>query len=142
MTPVEPRIYDLFIDTGGFFAAFKTNDPDHVHAAASLADATARRLRLFTSSFALAETHALFLSRRGRRAALEFVQRLVRSTIAIERVTSDDEVEAIAILSRYSDKDFSYTDAVSFAVMRRFGVDVALAFDRHFVQFGFQQARG
>jgi predicted nucleic acid-binding protein len=35
------------------------------------------------------------------------------------------------------DKDFSYTDCTSFAVMQLLGLDTAFAFDQHFRQFGF-----
>jgi predicted nucleic acid-binding protein len=58
----------------------------------------------------------------------------------IERVTEQDEEEAFAIIDRYADKDFSYTDATSFAIMQRLGISVALSYDRHFTQFGFTQA--
>jgi predicted nucleic acid-binding protein len=42
------------------------------------------------------------------------------------------------MLAQYKDKDFSLTDALSFAVMERLGVRVAFSLDRHFVQFGWQ----
>jgi predicted nucleic acid-binding protein len=37
----------------------------------------------------------------------------------------------------YTDKSFSYTDATTFAVMERLGINEALAFDQHFPQYGF-----
>jgi uncharacterized protein len=40
---------------------------------------------------------------------------------------------------QYADKSFSLTDCVSFVVMRQRGVERALAFDRHFIQAGFQK---
>jgi len=39
-------------------------------------------------------------------------------------------------LERYADKDFSLTDAISFAVMEWLGISVALSLDRHFVEYG------
>jgi len=41
------------------------------------------------------------------------------------------------ILSKYSDQDFSYTDAVSFAIMKRQKIIKAFSFDKHFVIAGF-----
>jgi predicted nucleic acid-binding protein len=38
---------------------------------------------------------------------------------------------------QYGDKDFSFTDAISFGVMERLGIHVAFTFDRHFRQYGF-----
>ena len=48
-------------------------------------------------------------------------------------------LEAIAegILESYADQDFSYTDAVSFAVMQEQGIKEAFSFDRHFATTGF-----
>lgn len=37
-----------------------------------------------------------------------------------------------------TNKEFSFVDATSFAVMRRLNIDVAFTLDLHFVQFGFQ----
>jgi hypothetical protein len=41
-------------------------------------------------------------------------------------------------LSRYSDQEFSFTDAVSFAVMRQRRIREALALDQHFSTAGFE----
>ena len=38
---------------------------------------------------------------------------------------------------KYQDKDFSLTDAISFAVMERLQITQAFTFDRHFAQYGF-----
>jgi predicted nucleic acid-binding protein len=56
----------------------------------------------------------------------------------LERVTGQDEVRALDILTRYTDKDFSYTDATSFAVMERLGIGTVFTFDHHFGQYGFE----
>jgi predicted nucleic acid-binding protein len=42
-----------------------------------------------------------------------------------------------SILARYSDQDFSLTDAVSFAVMRQRRIEEAFTFDNHFSTAGF-----
>lgn len=140
MSPRARTAYDLFVDTSGFFALANVDDPYHSDANAVL-ERAAEHLRLFTTNFVLAEAHALFLVRRGRRPALEFVRRLMAGRISIERVTPADEAAAIAIIEQFDDKDFSFTGATSFAVMRRFGAGITLTSDRNFVQFGYQQAR-
>jgi predicted nucleic acid-binding protein len=52
------------------------------------------------------------------------------------RVTPADETEAEAILRRYADKRFSCTDAASFVVMERIGIDTVFTFDRNFTEHG------
>lgn len=43
--------------------------------------------------------------------------------------------KALEILGRYSDKDFTLTDACSFAVIERLAIPVVLSRDRHFVEY-------
>ena len=45
-------------------------------------------------------------------------------------------MRALEIIERYQDKEFSLTDATSFAVMERLGIEAAFAFDADFRQFG------
>lgn len=55
------------------------------------------------------------------------------------RVTLGDERRAREILLKYIDKDFSYVDATTFALMERLNIQVCFAFDVHFEQFGFRR---
>ena len=48
-----------------------------------------------------------------------------------------DEERAKQILFQYDDKDFSFADAISFAVMERLAIGLAFTFDRDFAQYGF-----
>ena len=47
------------------------------------------------------------------------------------------EAQAEAILRQFADQDFSYVDAVSFAVMQQREISEAFAFDHHFTTAGF-----
>jgi len=38
----------------------------------------------------------------------------------------------VGIFEGYRDKDFSFTDCASFAIMKSIGLEVAFTFDRHF----------
>ena len=74
----------------------------------------------------------------GRDEAIEYVEKL-RNTAEIERVSEEDESKAWQIILRYQDKDFSYVDATSFAVMERFGISDVFSFDEHFEQYSFNR---
>jgi len=95
--------------------------------------------RLVTTNLVVAETHTLLLRRVGRATALTFVQTVGEPPNVVVR--SSRELEAAAErdwLARYDDQDFSFADAVSFAVMTERGIRDALTLDHHFAVAGFQ----
>ena len=65
------------------------------------------------------------------------MQRIDRSAATIVRVKWADEQRAREIIFSQTDKNYTLTDATSFAVMERFGIGSAFTFDRHFAQYGF-----
>jgi uncharacterized protein len=128
----------VFVDSSAWYALSDRGDANYqrAHAVATRL-ATGRRF-LLTTNFVLAEAHALLLNRVGRAAAWAFALRVVNGDdVALVRVGEDDERRALDIVERYDDKDFSLTDATSFAVMERLGIPEAFTFDRHFRQYGF-----
>jgi uncharacterized protein len=56
--------------------------------------------------------------------------------MAIVRVEAVVEESALALISRYRDKDFTLTDATSFVLMERLGIRHAFTFDDDFRQYG------
>ena len=91
---------------------------------------------LVTTNYIIDETLTLFLSKTDYELAVDVGNHLWREENArIVRVTEIDEAEAWRVFQRFNqDKDWSFTDCTSFAVMRRLGVAVAFAFDHHFEQ--------
>lgn len=130
----------VFVDTSGFYDLLVKRDGSHPAAIAIQSDLIAQRRSLVTSNWVLAEAHALILARVGHRFALRVLLAIDRSDTTIVRVDDEDERRARDILVRYDDKDFSLTDATSFAVMERLGISETFSFDRHFVQYGFRLA--
>ena len=127
----------VFVDSSAHGALLNARDGAH-----DLARRVARRIagerrRTLTTNFVVAETHALLVARAGRRLALAFLERTLEGPTDVVRVEAADEERALEIIRRHEDKDFSVTDATSFAVMSRLGIRVAFAFDRHFAQYGF-----
>jgi len=58
--------------------------------------------------------------------------------LRILRVTPEIENVAWNIFKKYSDKDFSFTDCTSFALMKQEAMSTTFTFDKHFQQYGFQ----
>ncbi|MDI6711231.1 MAG: PIN domain-containing protein [Bacillota bacterium] len=123
----------VFVDTSGIVAAMNAKDRCHGKALAVFRELAAERCVLVVTNYVRAETHALLLARAGRELALRFLE---DESWAVEWVEPEDEKRAMEILRRFQDKDFSLTDAVSFAVMERLGIKEAVSFDRHFSQYG------
>jgi hypothetical protein len=100
-------------------------------------------VRVVTTNLVVTETHALVLHRAGRAEALNFVQTVRQAPNLIVAATPELEAEAVGQwLERFTDQAFSFTDAVSFAVMNARGIHDALTLDRHFATAGFNVVPG
>jgi predicted nucleic acid-binding protein len=127
----------VFVDTGAWLALVDKSDKHHESAAHILRDLHDRCL-LLTTNLIVAESYVLILRSLGHEAAIAFLDSIEGSP-RTTKVLSDEPLELAAgeILRRYRDQDFSYTDAVSFAVMKRQGIARAFCFDKHFLAAGF-----
>jgi predicted nucleic acid-binding protein len=131
----------VFVDTGGFVALLVAEDQMHLRAAALFASAAQERWTLVTTNAVVIETYSVLLARArdGRNVAISFLDALAEDQsqgLVIERVQPDDEINAISLVRAHTDKTYSLCDAVSFVVMERLGITEAIAFDRHFREYG------
>lgn len=134
----EGVLAGVFVDTSAYFALGDTGDAENAVAQLIAERLVAERWRPFTTNFIVAETHALIIARQHRLAAARFLQEIdATPDTTIVRVSAADERRAREIIHGYSDKDFSLTDALSFAVMERLRIGHAFTFDRRFAQYGF-----
>jgi predicted nucleic acid-binding protein len=123
----------VFVDTGAFYAALNRKDKYHQEAVQLFTRAVEEEWQLVTSNSVVAETHALILTRLGRDLAADWLRAV---PAVVVRVTEEDENKARRIIFSYHDKEFSYCDATSFAVMERMRIREVMAFDPHFTQYG------
>lgn len=126
----------LLVDSSAYFALLDRDDSYHSQALAIQSRLIVEGWRLFTTSFVLAETHALLLNRLSQHIATAFLRNLEQATTTLVWVTRADVQRAKEIIYQYDDKDFSLTDATSFAIMERLGITTAFTFDQHFTQYG------
>ena len=131
-----PRI---FIDTSAFLALEDESDQYHDEAIQFHEQVLRRRrYEIVTTSYILDETLTLIRFRVGINASIDFSKKLRKSEVVkIVRVSRGIEEESLDIFEGYDDKDFSFTDCVSFVVMREMGIKEVFAFDQHFNQMGF-----
>jgi predicted nucleic acid-binding protein len=128
----------VFLDTGAFLALADEDDRYHTAAKSTYTELLQSRAQLLTSNFILSETCTLIRSRVGHQAAVEFMKRLEQTGIRVLRVSEPIEQTAKAIFVRYDDKDFSFVDCASFALIDHHRLDRAFAFDGHFRQYRFK----
>ncbi len=126
----------VFVDSSVYLALLDTNDEHHRQATELLRQLAQERYRQWTTNVLLIESHALILSVLGRDKAAQFLKDMQESRTVVIRVRASDEERAKQILFQYDDKDFSFADATSFAVMERLALPLAFTFDRDFAQYG------
>ena len=129
----------LFVDTAGWMACADAADPAHVRSCAARDAALEAGQTLVTTDFVVDETLTLIRFRLGLDAAAAWWRQVDRSArLRWERIDTERFERARQLFFQYRDKDFSFTDCTSFAVMRQIRLTQALTTDRHFRQMGFQ----
>ena len=125
-----------FVDTGAFLALYLTRDQYHRQAVKIFSSLRAPSL---TSNHVIDELATLLGTMAGFRYAADRIQDLYASaSFEVAPSSPDDEIAAIRWMRKHTDKDISFTDCISFAMMRRLGIRAAFTFDRHFRDAGFQ----
>ena len=129
---------DIFVDSSAWIALSDKDDSHHKEAASSYPSIFKNHKTLVTSNLVIAETYIVLLKEMGHKVALEFLER-INASPRILKICSDGhiETEAEEVLEKYVDQDFSYTDAVSFVIMKRQKIRKVFSFDKHFVTAGF-----
>jgi predicted nucleic acid-binding protein len=133
----------LFVDSGAWIALRSRRDQYHAEADRLFREALLRRIPLVTTNLIIAETHRLTLFRAGVQPALRVLERVDASpSVAIHFATADDHAEARRWLDRLAPRPVTYTDAVSFAVMKLTRCSEVIGFDQDFAVAGFALWRG
>lgn len=133
----------IFIDTGALLGRLDRRDQYHQLASELWREIELHQEPCTTSSFVLTELFTLAGRRISYRVAAQRAQEIYRSDfLEIVRPGEDDEMKALAYFEKFADQGVSFTDAVSFALMRRHRIDRVFTFDRHFAFAGFDAVPG
>lgn len=127
-----------FVDTSAFYAAKDPTDQHYAEAVAFMEQVRkSPNLHLVTSNFIVDESLTLIRMKLGHQAAVQFGRQIRESKIVeVIHITEAIEEQAWQIFIKYSNKDYSFTDCTSFAVMEERSLVNAFTFDKHFAQHG------
>jgi uncharacterized protein len=130
----------IFVDTSFWVALRNRRDAHHAEALELLEHHAA--VPLVTSNHVRGETWTFLRRRSGHGAAVDFLD-AVRNSPRLEVVFADGGVEdeALRWLRRHDEREYSFVDATSFALMRARRIREALAFDGDFAAAGFTELR-
>jgi hypothetical protein len=129
---------ETFIDTSGFYALLVKRDDMHKKAAQVLGDAAKRRARFVTTDYVLDETVTLLCARGQAHLVAPFMDTTLKSQACIiEWMNPDRFAQAATFLNKHLDQGYSFTDCVSFAIMKARGLRDALTKDEHFDKAGY-----
>ena len=130
----------IFVDTS-FWVGF-TNRRDAQHEQAKALLAAHDKDRLVTINEVCGETWTFLRRRAGRAVAVRFQDAVPASPrVEVLRVSEAVEADAEQWLRRRDDREFSWTDATSFATMRQLRTAEAFALDGDFAAAGFTELR-
>lgn len=128
-----------FVDTSFWVALRYARDHNHPDAREIWEEDSGA---LLTTSLVVGESWTFFRRRSGHAHARSFLDAVSRSPrLTIRHLEEDLEQEAFRWLRRRDEREYSFVDATSFALMRRLRVREAFAFDGHFAAAGFVEMR-
>lgn len=129
----------VFVDSSFFKALVDKPDDFNKEANKIWAKLEKEKVMLVTSNYILDETFTLIRTRCGLKTVNAFRENLAASSKVLKfvRITVADEAKAWNwFLNDWS--KLSFTDCVSFAVMKRFKLSRIATFDQHFKKAGFR----
>jgi uncharacterized protein len=125
-----------FIDTSALLAILDADEARHGDARAAWETLLERDEPCVTTNYVLVETYALTARRLGS-AAVRTLSDDILPVVDVEWIDRETHERAVAALVTANRRDLSLVDIVSFDAMRRRGIQIAFAFDRHFLDAGF-----
>ena len=125
----------IFLDTSAIYALADQADPHHTEAYKKFDAALQSGEQFLIHNYILVECTALLQARLGLQAALLLLQEA--SAFHIEWIDVVLHQEAEKELEMIGKRGISLVDCASFVVMRRRGIQKALAFDSDFQDQGF-----
>jgi uncharacterized protein len=128
----------LFIDTGAFLAKEIAADQNHRSAVEFWNRIHEDGPRIYSSEHVLDETATLLARRTSYSWSAEWGRDVLASGIHFLSAEDGDLAAAFALMKKFADQAVSFTDCVSFVLMKKQGLRDVFGFDRHFAAAGYR----
>lgn len=128
----------LFVDTGAFLAKEIQRDQHHGEAKEGWQRLAEVSQLLYTSEHCVDETATLLARRTNYAFASAWGADLLASGITILQTEPDDWKDAFRVMRKFADQGVSFTDCLSFGLMKRHRIRSVFGFDHHFTAAGFK----
>ncbi len=129
---------EIFVDTSGIYSVLVKNDDQHVRAAQILKTAEHGKRQFVTTDYVLDEAVTLLIARGHRSLVAPLLTATLESDACrIEWTDSDRFSQTSDFLLKRLDHSWSFTDCLSFVVMKQLRLREALTKDHHFEEAGF-----
>jgi predicted nucleic acid-binding protein len=131
----------VFVDTSAWDALADSQDAHH-ELALLFRKEIADRAQLVITDYVLDELYTLLLLNIGYQGAVSFKTKLdtliQEGVVAVVWITEPIARDAWQVFEQFNvDKKWSFTDCVSYVVMKQRNITEAFTFDHHFQQMGF-----
>ena len=128
----------IFIDSNAFIALWNTDHSFHKTALTVSSNLSQDKQQLITTNFVVAETFTILAMRVKKSLAIKFGKEFNSQNIPIVYINEEYHQKAWKIFQKIKDKNVSFADCASFAVMEHLGITKAFSFDDDFQKYGFE----
>jgi predicted nucleic acid-binding protein len=131
----------IFVDSSFLIALLMKRDQNNE--AATRLFSQVDRHELVTTNHVRGETWTWFCRKTYHAKAVELLDSVGSEgrRVGVDRISAEQEDEALNWLRRHDERVYSFVDATSFAYMRARRITDALAFDGDFAAAGFNELR-
>ncbi len=127
---------NIFLDTSFICSLHLPEDSLHKKALTISNDLIKQEVNLFISNFIVLEVLTILSQRKSRQLAIEF-GRSVKEEESIKIIRIDEILEEFSwqIFQKTKEKDLSFADCSTLAVLENEKIDYLISFDKHFNRF-------
>jgi len=129
---------EIFVDTSGFYALLVKRDDQHAAATRIVQSAAVEQRRFVTTDYVLDETATLLVARDCGHLLRDFFDTVFASAACQVEWTDAERFHTVKnYFLKHVDQQWSFTDCLSFRLMKERRLRDALTKDTHFAQAGF-----